>query len=362
MPDVLLFGATGYTGRLTAHALAECGADFAIAGRNEAKLKALAETVGGPDVRVAAVGDVPTLAKALHDVKVLLTCVGPFVELGWTAVEAAVQAKVHYVDSTGEGVFVETLLERFDARARAAGVALAPAMAFDEVPADVAATVAAEGLEHPEVVLTYALPSRGASLGTIRSSLGIIASKGPWIDEGRRVMVGAGEHRRWAPMPAPLGPKPSVSFPFAVGHLAPLHIPLRSFKLFATTTSARRIGLKLGAPAIRMMTAAPGGTGAIERLAGLLQRHEGPDQRQRARSKWTILAEARSLPTWRNVTVTGADPYGLSAGLLASCAIEMAKPGYAGIGVVAPVQTVGLEFLEKQLTGQGVHIGTYGPR
>lgn len=361
MPEVLLFGATGYTGRLTAHALAERGADFAIAGRNEAKLKALSETIGDPEVRIAAVGDTIALANALHDVKVLLTCVGPFVELGWTAVEAALQAKVHYLDSTGEGVFVEALIERFDALARRAGLALAPAMAFDEIPADVAATRAVEWLEAPKVVLTYALPSR-ASLGTVRSSLGIVASRGPWIEDGRKAMVGAGEHHRWAPMPAPLGPKPSISFPFAEGHLAPLHLPLRSFKLFTTTSSPQRIALRVGAPALRAVTAAPGGSRAIEGLVGLLQRREGPDERQRAQSKWTILAEASSEQGWKNVALTGTDPYGLSASLLARSALEMAKPGYTPAGVVAPVQAVGVDWLEKQLTDLGVHIVAYGPK
>src|SRR5687767_5757329 len=107
MPDVSLFGATGFTGRLTAQALARRGVSFAIAGRDREKLERLAdEFEPRPDVRVAAVGDVHALAAALEDVKVLITCVGPFTELGDTAVEAALRARVHYIDSTGEGTFI----------------------------------------------------------------------------------------------------------------------------------------------------------------------------------------------------------------------------------------------------------------
>ena len=62
MPDILLFGATGYTGQLTAHALARRGADFAIAGRSRDKLEALASVTGNPDVRIAGVGDVDALS------------------------------------------------------------------------------------------------------------------------------------------------------------------------------------------------------------------------------------------------------------------------------------------------------------
>ncbi|MBW3653632.1 MAG: saccharopine dehydrogenase NADP-binding domain-containing protein, partial [Actinobacteria bacterium] len=129
MPDIVLFGATGYTGRLTAHALARRGASFAIAGRDRAKLEQLAATTGGPEVREAAVGDVTGLAAAIEDAKVMITCVGPFVALGDTAVEAALRARVHYIDSTGEGVFVDRLIAR-DRSARSAGIAMAPALGF----------------------------------------------------------------------------------------------------------------------------------------------------------------------------------------------------------------------------------------
>ncbi|MEA2460537.1 MAG: hypothetical protein QOH90_714, partial [Actinomycetota bacterium] len=204
MPEVLLFGATGYTGRLTARALSRRGVSFAIAGRNRSKLEALAATVGDPQIRIAEAGDTPGLVKALEGCRVLITCVGPFVEMGDTAVEAALEAGVNYIDSTGEGTFIAKLIER-DSDARSAGIAMAPAMGFDEVPGDVAATLACDGMPNAELDVTYAVP-RTASLGTIRSTLGIILSEGPWLEDGRTRMISAGEETRWAPMPPPLGP------------------------------------------------------------------------------------------------------------------------------------------------------------
>src|SRR5918996_5995884 len=65
MPDVLLFGASGYTGRLTAHALARRQIDFTIAGRDRAKLESLASEVGDPEIKIASVGDIDSLAAAL---------------------------------------------------------------------------------------------------------------------------------------------------------------------------------------------------------------------------------------------------------------------------------------------------------
>lgn len=359
MPDVLVFGATGYTGKLTTQALARRGADFAIAGRDPEKLGQLARTAGGLEVRVVASGDASALAAALSDAKVLLTCVGPFVEHGWTAVQAAAEAGVHYLDSTGEGAFVGRLLREYDGAARSKGIAMAPAMGFDEVPADVAATLAVEGLDGPELVLTYALPSAG-SVGTIKSALGIMTTRGPWIVKGRTIQVDPGSRERWAPMPDPLGPRRTASFPFAIGHLAPLHLDLSGLETYVTTGTAQRWGLRLGLPLLRAVRALPRGRVLTESFAGLVRRGEGPDDEAR-QGRWTILAEARAQERWRNVALQGGDVYGLTAELLAEGALKMAQPGYDRSGVLSPVQAFDVDFLEKLLLDNSTTIDIYGP-
>src|SRR5919106_4344440 len=128
MPDVLLFGATGTTGRLVAHALERKDLSIALAGRDEAKLRALAAEVGGRPIHVADASSPPALVSALDGCRVLLSCVGPFTLFGETAVRAALEAGVHYLDSCGEGAFIRRLIEEFDDPARERGVALAPAM------------------------------------------------------------------------------------------------------------------------------------------------------------------------------------------------------------------------------------------
>ncbi|MGH2694573.1 MAG: saccharopine dehydrogenase family protein [Actinomycetota bacterium] len=356
MPDVLLFGATGFTGRLTAHALARRQVDFAIAGRDRTKLLSLASEVGDPEVRIAEVGDADALVSALGDVRVMISCVGPFIELGDTAVEAALRARVHYLDSTGEGPFIARLVESRSDDARDAAVALVPAMGFDEVPADVAATLATEGLESPELTLTYAVPST-ASSGTARSIPRILASAGRFIEHGRVVEVRAGQRRRWSPMPAPLGPRPAASFPLSVLEVAPLHLNLRSFETYVTTSSAQQAALKAALPLLRASLA----IGPVERaLKGVLGRVPGPHVEAR-KKRWTILAEARGSNGFRNVVVQGADVYGLTAETLAAGAARMAEDGYDRSGVLSPVQAMDLDYLQKELINQGVSVETYGP-
>jgi len=359
MPDVLLFGATGFTGRLTAQALAARGVSFAIAGRNRSKLERLGDDLDpSPEVRVAEVGDVDALADALSDVKVMITCVGPFMELGDTAVEAALRARVHYIDSTGEGAFIGRLITERDYAARGAGICIAPAMGFDEVPADMAATTSVEGLVHPELTLTYALPLLG-SRGTVRTSLGIMTSKGPWLVDGTRTMRGAGAESRWAPMPPPVGPRPAVSFPFSEAHLAPLHLPLRSMRTFVTIDPMRKIGFRPTLPILRAALGFRPTRGLIDNVLSRLP--DGPVEEQRLRP-WTILAEGRGEDgAWRNVAVMGRDVYGLTAQFLTAGAIEMSRDDFALTGVRSPVDAVGVETWQKVFADNDVSIDVYEP-
>jgi short subunit dehydrogenase-like uncharacterized protein len=353
--DILLFGATGYTGRLAAEALARRQLDFAIAGRSAAKLEALASAIGGPDVHVAEVGDVDGLVRALDGARVLVTCVGPFSALGWTAAEAALRARVHYVDSSGEGKFIHELIERHHEHARAAGIAMCPAMGFDEVPSDVAVSLAVEDLNEPEVIVTYAVPSFG-SRGTIRSALGILTSPGPRVEGGRLVETTIGQRDRWAPLPPPLGVRRSINAPLAIGRIAPMHLELRSLDVYMTTAEAQRIAVKAGMPLAKLALATGAGRSLAEAVIGRLPVGPGPKARGK---KWTVMAEARAGGRWRNVVLTGKDVYGLTGELLASAA-ERLCAGTTDAGVLAPVAVMGLERLQKELTDRGVSVGVYG--
>jgi short subunit dehydrogenase-like uncharacterized protein len=356
MPDVLVFGATGYTGQLTVRALAARGAEFIVAGRNRTRLEELAAATGAAGVAIAEVGDVDALAEAAGGARVLLSCVGPFSLLGHTAAEAAVRAGVNYLDSTGEGDFIASLVARYDAAARTAGIAMAPALGFDEVPADVAATMATAGLDRPDLVLTYAFSAR-ASAGTQRSAIGIVSSPARWMENGSPRNVRAGQESRWAPMPAPLGPSLGISFPLAEGHLAPLHLNLRSLKLFLVAGLPGRIGLRLLSPALSVANGVPPirnlVTAAMSRGSG------GPDQHRRAGASWTILAEAVAGSHSRNVVMSGRDVYGLTAELLATGALEMARPEYGRTGVLAPVQAIPPERWQQELRDKNVTFAVY---
>ena len=290
------------------------------------------------------------MTKAAAEVRVLLSCVGPFTSLGRTATDAALSAKVNYLDSTGEGVFIAELIERCETPAQAAHIAMAPAMGFDEVPGDVAAALAAEGFGTCDLVLTYAI-SATPSQGTIRSAAGIVSTPARWIEGGRFRTVRAGEAERWAPLPPPLGPCRSISFPLGVAYLAPRHIDLRSLKVFIVANRGARLGVRIADGALR----AAGSTGLrtlVDRALG--RGRGGPGETDRARHAWTILAEATSNRSRRAVAMSGTDLYGLTAELLAAGAVEMARPDYEPTGVLAPVQAVSIESWRRELARHAV--------
>ena len=107
MARIVLFGATGYTGRLTAEALVARGARPLLAARSAAKLADLARDLGGElETRVADVGDPESVRALVEPGDVIVATVGPFVRHGAPAVEAAVTAGALYLDSTGEPTFI----------------------------------------------------------------------------------------------------------------------------------------------------------------------------------------------------------------------------------------------------------------
>ena len=109
---IVVFGATGYTGRLTAEALQARGARAVLAGRDEERLAKLAAALGsGFDVAVADVTE-PLAVHALVEAgDVLVATVGPFAKWGDPAAEAAIEKRAHYIDSTGEPQFIRRVFE-----------------------------------------------------------------------------------------------------------------------------------------------------------------------------------------------------------------------------------------------------------
>ena len=139
---IILFGATGYTGRLTAEASVARGDRPVLAARTKAKVEALADELGGLETAVADVSDPASVRALLEPGDVIVATVGPFVRWGDVAAEAAIEAGARYLDSTGEPAFIRRVFERFGPEAERSGAALLTAFGYDWVPGNLAGALA----------------------------------------------------------------------------------------------------------------------------------------------------------------------------------------------------------------------------
>jgi short subunit dehydrogenase-like uncharacterized protein len=134
MPDYLIYGANGYTGGLIAREAVVRGQRPVLAGRNAAAVAAAAARLG-LEHRVFGLDKPEEVRAGLAGMTAVLHCAGPFAHTAGPMVDACLEARVHYLDITGEiGVF-EMLAAR-DSEAMAAEVLLLPGAGFDVVPSD----------------------------------------------------------------------------------------------------------------------------------------------------------------------------------------------------------------------------------
>ncbi|NEE06062.1 saccharopine dehydrogenase, partial [Streptomyces sp. SID7499] len=147
--DVVLFGATGFVGTLTAEYLATqapAGLRWALAGRSRAKLEGLRERLtaiapGCADLPLLETDadDAEALAELAASTRVVATTVGPYIRYGEKLVAACAEAGTDYADLTGEAEFIDRTYLEHDARARETGARIVHACGFDSVPHDLGA-------------------------------------------------------------------------------------------------------------------------------------------------------------------------------------------------------------------------------
>lgn len=165
----MIYGANGYTGRMIAREAVARGLRPILAGRNSAEIAALAAELGC-EARVFALDDAGALPGGLRDAALVVHCAGPFSATAAPMMDACLAAGAHYCDITGEIEVIEAGHAR-DARAKAAGIALMPAVGFDVVPTDCLAASLAERLSGATSLQLAFTASGGLSRGTAKTMI-----------------------------------------------------------------------------------------------------------------------------------------------------------------------------------------------
>lgn len=179
--DLVVYGATGFTGRQCAQWLAEHASGalrWTIAGRRREALEALAQDLGLEEPPIVADSTDPDSVDAMvAATRCVLTTAGPFSKYGTPVVEACVRHKTHYTDITGESPWVRSLIDDHHEQASADGTRIVPMCGFDSVPSDLGAWFVArqiqERFDQPtrRVMAAFAVRGGGLNGGTLASAL-----------------------------------------------------------------------------------------------------------------------------------------------------------------------------------------------
>jgi short subunit dehydrogenase-like uncharacterized protein len=371
---IVLFGATGYTGRLTAEAMVRAGLAPVLAGRRRDALARLADQFAAlapspasrPTIAVADVTNPASVRDLLHSPDdVLVSTVGPFIEWGAPAIDAAIDAGAAYIDSTGEPPFIRRVFEHYGPRAQATGARLVTAFGYDYVPGNLAGALALRrcrrnGRHVARLDIGYFVDGTfGISSGTRASAAGVLlapsfARKGGTLvarrsPGGRTRQFDLGRGRMWKAMP--VAGSEHLALPLAEPGLNDIEVWLGWAG--AWTSAASYAGTALGAVATV--------PGVGDRLMGGLRRRlsrttgEGPDASARAGASTVVQAEAADIDgrTLATVRLEGPSPYDLTAELLAWGA-AMASTKSISAGAHGPVDAFGLEELERGCADMGL--------
>ena len=366
---IVLFGATGYTGRLTAEAMVERGLRPVLAARNKGKLDALAGELAadGIETMTADVTDPPSVAALVESGDVLVTTVGPFARWGQPAAGAATTVGAHYLDSTGEPVFIREVFERYGPPAEQAGIGMLTAMGYDWVPGNLAGALALDraGELATRVDVGYFITGSGSMSGGTRASLvGAVTAPAFGYRNGR--------------VQSERGAKRVRSFPVGSKELAAVSVgSSEHFTLPRLAPRLSEVNTYLGwfGPASRGMQAISACTSVAMKLPGAEQLWNaatgrfvhgstgGPDAEARAKGGSHIVGMAYDAAGRRlsEVHLKGIDGYTFTGRMLAWAAERAASVGLKGAGALGPVDAFGLDELVKGCAEAGI-AEEVGPR
>jgi short subunit dehydrogenase-like uncharacterized protein len=361
MSRIVVFGATGLTGRLTAAALVQRGQRPLLAGRSAAALEQVAgELGGGLEVAEADAARPDSVRAVVGEGDVLVSTVGPFVKWGDAAVSAAVEQKAHYLDSNGEPPFTRRVFELHGPRADEAGVGVLTAFGWESVLGNLAGALAlrAAGSEAVRVDVGYFYTGLiRFSPGTRASLSGAMVLPSFAFRDGAIRTVRGGD--RYRTMPVAGRRRPGVSFgaadhfrlPTVFPGLREVNVYLGWFGAFSRPLHAMS---RAGFAALRI----PGVRALYDAAARrYVKASKGPpNAAERARggvhvvgmaydSRGTQLAEAH---------LAGVEGYEFTARILAWGADRVAAAGLGGRGALGPIEAFGIDALEAGCREAGV--------
>ena len=368
--EIVLFGATGFTGGLTAEYLAEHaepGTRWALAGRNQSKLEAVRSQLGSGSSEVpllqADANDAASLGAMARSAKVVISTVGPYIRYGEPLVAACAEAGTDYVDLTGEPEFVDLMWLRYHEQAQRSGARLVHSCGFDSIPYDLGALFTVGQLPEDVPIVLEGFVQIGGTFsgGTYQSALEIMGR----LRQGARV---ARERRQREERPAGRRVRGVAGRPHHDHAAGGWVVPFPTIDPTTVLRSARALerygpdftySHYLVIKRLPMLVGMAAGAGAVIALAQLPPTRnalskfkdpgEGPSPEQRKKSWFKVGFRAYADGTELTTSVSGGDPgYGETSKMLAQSALCLAHDDLPALaGQLTPAVAMGQSLIDR---------------
>jgi short subunit dehydrogenase-like uncharacterized protein len=370
--EVVLFGATGFTGGLTAEYLAAAanGTRWALAGRSRQKLEAIRDRLtqidpaaGDLDLLIADIDDPQSVKRVAESAKVVITTVGPYINYGEPVVAACATAGTDYVDLTGEPEFVDLMWLRHHEQAQRTGARLVHSCGFDSIPHDLGALYTVQQLPEDAPIKLEGFVRAGGTFsgGTYHSAVHIMGR----LRQGRRV---ASERRAREPRPDGRRVRGLTPLPHHDETAGGWVMPIPTIDPITVLRSARSLdrygpdfsyGHYLVTKQLPVLAGLAAGAGALVALAQLPPTRnallklkdpgDGPTPEQRAKAWFKVRFKGESNGRRIVTEVAGGDPgYGETSKMLAESALCLAHDDLADrAGQLTPAVAMGQALIDR---------------
>jgi len=374
--DVVLFGATGFTGGLTAEYLAANAGTtrWALAGRNQAKLEAVRSRLGSDvPVLLADIDDVQSIRRVADSARVVISTVGPYINYGEPMVAACAAAGTDYIDLTGEPEFVDLMWLRYHREAERTGARLVHSCGFDSIPYDLGALYTVERLPAGAPIRLEGFVRAGGTFsgGTYHSAV-------HGMSRLRQSIKVGGERRREEARPTDRRVRGETRPPHHDDTAGGWVLPLPTIDPQTVLRSARALdrygpdftyghylvvkqlpvlaGLVAGAAGLIALAQLPP---TRDLLLKLKDPGEGPTPEQRSKAWFRVRFKGESDGHSIVTEVTGGDPgYGETSKMLAESALCLAHDDLpARAGQLTPAVAMGQALIDR-LTRAGIGFAT----
>jgi short subunit dehydrogenase-like uncharacterized protein len=374
--DIVLFGATGFTGGLAADYLArnaprECR--WAVAGRNDAKLEQARARLAGLDGASRGLANLPllhadtampdSLREVARRARVVVSTVGPYLEHGEPLVAACAEAGTDYADLTGEPEFVDTMYVRHHRQAVESGARLVHACGFDSVPHDLGALFTVRQLPSGVPIRLRGMlrTSGSVSAGTFRSAVGAFA-------RARQMRAAAAARRSVEPEPDGRRVRTVARRPHFDRESGNWLVPLPTIDPMVVRRSAAALDdygpdfVYSHYAAFKRLPAVAGGVAAVGTVFAAAQvpalrrlmldrvpAGQGPSRERRARSWFSVRFVGEGGGAVVRTEVSGGDPgYDETAKMLCESALSLAfDDNPATAGQVTTAQAMGGHLIDR---------------